>query len=145
MNPQARLVVLYVVRFIFMLFAGWIAFVPDALPSAHPATRAGLAALVLVFTLVLGWLGQLATKFDMLLRAIKTATTKEGRAEVQGDAVGILIRALGSREPDTREKAHLNLMRITGQDLPPDKKAWQAWWDEQRRQAAERQEEGPLA
>ena len=75
MNPHARLVVLYVVRFVFMVFAGWIAFVPDALPSAHPATRGGLAALILVFTLVLGWLGQLAAKFEMLIRAIRSASS----------------------------------------------------------------------
>ena len=45
-------------------------------------------------------------------------------------AIGILIRALGSREESTRTKAHTNLVRITGQDLPPEREVWEKWWKE---------------
>ena len=131
-KPVARVIVASLVRLAFLFFAGWVAVAPSALPGSHPITRIGLAAAFLAMSVVVGELSRLETRFEALMRAIRsaTATGTEGvpGRRTQDEAVTILIRALGSREPDTVEKAHRNLQRLTGQDLPPDKAAWEAWW-----------------
>ena len=40
----------------------------------------------------------------------------------------LLIRALGSREDDTRTKAHQHLQRLTGQSFGADPAEWESWW-----------------
>lgn len=137
LKPVARVIVASIVRLVFLFFAGWIAVAPTALPGAHPITRIGLAAVFLALSVLVGELQRLETRFEALMRAIRSATNTSGTGtsgsgglRTQDEAVTILIRALGSREPDTVVKAHRNLIRLTGQDLPPDKAAWEAWWNE---------------
>ena len=134
MKPLTRVVVTAVVRLAFLFFAGWVAVAPGALEGAHPVTRIGLAAGFMALSVLVGEILRLETRFEALMRAIRSATSQAGEGgaagraiRTQDEAVAILIRALGSREPDTVEKAHRNLVRLTGQDLPPDKAAWEAW------------------
>lgn len=43
------------------------------------------------------------------------------------EAVGILVAALDSAEPEVRKSAHANLKRLTGKDFGHDRQAWQKW------------------
>lgn len=43
------------------------------------------------------------------------------------EALEILVTALSSPDRSVRDKAHAHLQRLTGQALPPDPAAWQAW------------------
>lgn len=138
-STAVRLVLVFVLRLLAMALAGWIALAPQALPGAHPVTRAGLAAMLLVFSLLLGEVDKLRTQFDALLRALRraTGTVAEGGDAADGaaassataEAVPILIRALDSQDADVREKAHKNLVRITGRtELGAERSAWERWW-----------------
>ncbi len=139
MKVESRLVLTLLVRLAFLVFAGWVALVPDTLPGSHMIVRMGLAATFLVVAILVGELAKLQMQFEMLLKALRSASAQvvaeAAPPKDENVAVGILIRALGSREASTREKAHGNLVRITGQDLPPDRKVWEAWW-KKRREAA---------
>jgi hypothetical protein len=44
------------------------------------------------------------------------------------EAIEILLRSLGSEDPDSRATAHKHLMRLTGQSFPADPKVWASWW-----------------
>jgi hypothetical protein len=141
LKVETRLILSFVLRLGFMVFAGWIALVPDTLPGAPMLLRMGLAATLLVIAILVGEVAKLQTQFEMLLKALRAAgasVAAEAAAPQRDDeaAIAILIRALGSREEATREKAHANLLRITGQELPLDREAWQAWWDAQREAAS---------
>ena len=135
MNIQTRLLITYVVRLVFLFFAVWVALMPDALPGAHLLLRIGLVALFLVFSILVGEVFRLHTQFEMFVRALRSAGVKVSDDGGRNDreAVTILIRALSSREEATREKAHRNLVRLTGQDLPPEKAVWERWWKEARK------------
>lgn len=136
MKLETRLVTVFVVRLVFVAFAVYFALVGAALPGAHWLSRVALAALFLVFSVLVGEVARLSTQFEIFLRSLRAAGVKvDQQAAEEGDkhAIGILIRALGSREASTREKAYSNLVRITGQDLAPDKAAWEAWWKEEQK------------
>lgn len=125
---ELRVILVYVLRLGCVAFAAWIALVPAALPGAHPVTRGGLAATLLVLSILIAEVDKLRMQFDALLRALRQATGRAGEPATSDEAVPILIRALESRDADVREKAHRNLVRLTGQDLPADRAAWDAWW-----------------
>ena len=55
------------------------------------------------------------------------AASERSEAEVQREAVQILIGALGAEEPGVRQTALHNLRRITGQNLGEDAAAWRSW------------------
>ena len=44
------------------------------------------------------------------------------------EAVDILVRALRQEDPEVRETALRTLRKITGHDLGPDARRWEAWW-----------------
>ena len=143
MKVETRMIWTLLLRVGFLVFAGWLALVPSTLPGAPDAVRMGLAATLLLIAILVGEVAKLQTQFEMLLKALRAAgasVAADAASPKRDDeaAVGILIRALGSREETTRSKAHANLVRITGQDLPPDREAWEAWW--KARQAAATQE-----
>ena len=136
MKVESRMILTLLIRLAFVVFAGWLLVVPSTLPGSPDFVRMGLAATLLVIAILVGEVAKLQTQFEMLMRALRAATGKAGGAAAQGterEAVGILIRALESREPATREKAHRNLVRLTGQDLPPEREAWEAWWKEHKK------------
>ncbi len=126
---ELRMIVVYLVRLILLALAGWFVLAPASLPGAHPITRGGLAASLLVLSILIGEVDRLRTQFDALLRALRQATGKAAGTAGGEEAVPILIRALGSRDAEVREKAHRNLVRLTGRkDLPPRREAWEQWW-----------------
>jgi hypothetical protein len=135
-KTENRLVVTFLLRLAFLFFAGWVALRPEALPGADLVVRIGLAALFLVTAIFIGEVVAVRAHLGMLLHALRTATQTGGSpGAVRKDdraAVDILIRALDAKEAGTREKAHRNLVRLTGQDLPSDRGAWDAWWKENR-------------
>ena len=84
---------------------------------------------------LIGEVATLHTQFEMFIRALRAAgleVSAKDAAKSDKEAVGILIRALGSREENTRKLAHRNLVRLTGQDLPPEKEVWEKWYREHR-------------
>ncbi len=128
MRSVVQWVLIGVLRLVFLGFGAWVGLVPDALPGAHPLTRIALASVFLVFAVLLGEFLSLKTRFDMLIRAVKSATARtKPDPTSREEAIGILIRTLDSKDSATREKAHRHLVRLTGQDLPPDSGAWEAW------------------
>ena len=128
MKIESRLIASYAVRLVFIGFAAWVALAPSALPGAHDVTKIALAALLVGFSVLVGELSRLRLQFELLVQALRTVTGRPDRPGNEREAVSILIRALGSRDADTREKAHRNLVRLTGQDLPADRAAWETWW-----------------
>ena len=143
MKVETRMIWTLLLRVGFLVFAGWLALVPSTLPGAPDAVRMGLAATLLLIAILVGEVAKLQTQFEMLLKALRAAgasVAADAASPKRDDeaAVGILIRALGSREETTRSKAHANLVRITGQDLPAERETWEAWW--KARQAAATQE-----
>lgn len=143
MKVETRLILSFVVRLAFLAFAGWVAVVPETLPGAHMIVRIGLAATFLVLAILVGEVAKLQAQFEMLLKALRAAgasvaadAAQAGSPQRDDDAaIGILIRALGSREESTRTKAHTNLVRITGQELPLEREAWETWWKERLKAA----------
>jgi hypothetical protein len=132
---ETRLIVTFLLRLALLFFAAWIALKPDSIEGADLVVRIGLAAQFLVLSIFVGEVVALRSHLSMLLHALRTATSGGTGEEAKRDdraAVDILIRALDSREANTREKAHKNLKRLTGQDLPADRAAWEAWWKEHR-------------
>jgi hypothetical protein len=136
---KSRILVNALLRLVFLAVAGWFAFGGEtALPGAPLFTRIALVVLALGVSILLGEVGMLRAHFDMLLAALRAGTASaaaSGAGAVPRDdkaAIDVLVRALGSREPSTREKAHKHLKRITGQDLPEDPQAWGRWWSENR-------------
>lgn len=55
--------------------------------------------------------------------------------QVEHEAVSILISSLQGADEELKQKVHAQLVRLTGQDLPPEHEAWDRWWRE-RQQAA---------
>jgi hypothetical protein len=132
---ETRLIVTLLLRVVFLFFAAWVALNPSSLPGADLVVRIGIAAQFLVLAIFVGEVVTIRTHLAMLLTALRTASrtgTPQAIARDDRAAVDILIRALRSREPETREKAHRNLRRITGQELAADPDVWERWWNEHR-------------
>jgi hypothetical protein len=144
---ETRIIVSTLLRLVFLFFAAWVAVNPQALPGADAVVRIGLAAQFLVLAIFVGEVVTLRTQLSMLFHALRTASGATSGAAARRDdkaAVGILIRALDAKDEVTREKALRNLRRITGQDLPGERAAWEAWWSEHKdefRERAHRDEE----
>jgi hypothetical protein len=123
-----------VVRLILIFFAGWFALASDALPEEVPViSRIGLAAVFLIASILVGEVGMLRVNIGAVLHGLKAVRT--GATEEVADplvAAATLIQGLRTNKDDLREKAHYHLKRITGQDLPPEAEAWEAWLKEQR-------------
>ena len=136
MSLKTRIVLNALLRLAFLGIAGWFAFGGEqALPDAHMVTRISLVALAIGVSILLGEAGMLRTHFDMLLAALRAGTAATAAGATTGGAprddkaaIDVLVRALGSREASTREKAHKHLRRLTGQDLPEDPESWNRWW-----------------
>lgn len=135
MNIQSRVVIVFVIRLVFLFFAVWIAVKPEAIEGASLIARIGFVALFLVMAVMVGEVARLHTQFEMFIRALRSAGVKvqDDGGKTDKEAIGILIRALGSRDEETREKAHRHLKRLSGQELPPDPKAWERWWKEAKK------------
>ena len=150
-SASSRLIVALILRILLLLLAGWFAFAPSALPEGVPLiSRIGLATAFLVLMLLIGDVSTMRMHMGMLVSALRgggnqgaSAATVAAAASAMGvgasgdtrnDAasVDILIQALKTNDADVRAKAHAHLTRLTGQSIPEDVAAWQAWWDENR-------------
>jgi hypothetical protein len=109
-----------------LAFAIYVAVSPSAFPEATTLARAGIVALSFAAVFVLLEVDRLGRQ----LRALTVLTANALGAVPRDDraAVDVLIRALGSDDPGVREKAHRNLVRLTGESLPADAEAWRSWW-----------------
>ena len=139
MTPTRRILLNALLRLVFLAVAGWFAFGgEEALPGAHVLTRAALVILAFGVSILLGEAAMLRTNFDLLLAALRAGTSAVAggaTAAVPRDdkaAIDILVKALGLPHAAAREKAHKQLKRMTGQDLPEDHDAWNRWWSANR-------------
>jgi hypothetical protein len=118
-----------IVRLALLVFGGYLVFSESSIPGATTWARAGLAATAFALVLALGEIARLTKEVRMMpLVSAGILTAADPKARDDRKAVDILIIALSAGDPDTREKAHRNLVRLTGQGLPPDPKAWSEWW-----------------
>jgi hypothetical protein len=120
-----------IVQAFLLAFAVYVAVSADALPGASTAARAGVVAMSFALMLVV----QEVERLKAEVRALTVITAGALGAGVPRDdraAVDVLVRALSSSDAAVREKAHRNLVRLTGQDLPPDVERWRAWWERAR-------------
>jgi hypothetical protein len=110
-----------------LAFAIYVAVSRDAFPGATTLARAGIVALafgVIFLVLEVDRLRAQVRAIAVMLGALGGQVPRDDRA-----AVDVLVAALRSTDPAVREKAHRNLQRITGEDLPPDADAWRTWWE----------------
>ena len=52
------------------------------------------------------------------------------------EAIRILLRGMESKDQDVREKAWVNLKKLTGQDFACDPEVWKSWWEVSERRFA---------
>ena len=122
-----------VVRMALVAFGAYVIVSDAAFPNASSWAKAGMAAVVFALVLALGEVARISTEVKTL--TLLTAGVLQGadsRSRDDRAAVDILIAALSSEDRDTKEKAHKNLVRLTGKELPPDLQAWSDWWSEAR-------------
>ncbi len=149
MRPEVRLLVGYLVRLVLLFFAGWFLFYEGSMPDAHIVSRIGVAILFLISQILVGEVTTVRTHVGLLIGALRAVSggTPAGQVtaaiadQVGGGApavpdvqaaVDILIQSLGASDPDTRDKAHKHLMRITGESFPAEVATWADWWAENR-------------
>ncbi|MDJ0974285.1 MAG: hypothetical protein QNJ98_07490 [Planctomycetota bacterium] len=143
MNPAARLIIAFVIRLLLIFFAGWFALAESAMPEGtHIVSRIGLAMLFLIASILVGEVSNLRMHFGMLVNAIRAArgggeesvpdASPPDPNEAKRKAVDELVRALRTDKADVRDMVHGHLIRLTGQDLPADPAAWEAWWSKSR-------------
>ena len=154
MSPVVRLLVTAAVRLGLLFYAGWFAFHDAPLGSTDlpMVSRIGLVFLCLILQVILGELDGLRTHFGLLVGGLRAAGRASGTPELGQAAdeaaasaglseaskadpkasVDILVQALATKDPDTVEKVHKHLVRLTGKNLPPEIALWQRWWQENR-------------
>lgn len=146
MSPVVRVLVGALVQLTLICFGGWFAFKEDALgPDVPVISRMGLVLICLVMAILISELTKMRTHFGMLIAAMRAASAagsspspealEAAGAAAAPDpqaAVDILLQALGSDDPVTRERAHRHLVRLTGKELPPETALWERWWQENR-------------
>lgn len=131
MSPAIKVLVGLLVQLGLLAFAVYVVVADAALPGASMLTRAGLATTAVAVGVVYGETTRLRAHMGALLAALQSGL---GATVPRDDkqAIDVLVSALGSQDAAVREKAHRNLVRLTGQDLPPDAARWAAWWREAR-------------
>ena len=146
MSPVVRVLVIALVQLTLVFFAGWFAFNVDALGTDLSATtsrvsRIGLVLVCLVTAILTAELSKLRAHMGLLLGALRAASggaaatipaAAGGAAPDPRAAVDILLQALASDDPETRQKAHQHLIRLTGKQLPAESALWERWWQENR-------------
>jgi hypothetical protein len=120
-----------VVQGTLLAFAVYVALSRDAFPGATTLARAGVIATAFAAIFLAGEVERLRAQVRTLTLvaagALGGAFPRDDRS-----AVDLLVRALSSEDAAVREKAHKNLLRITGKELPADAQAWRTWWESAR-------------
>jgi hypothetical protein len=121
------------VRLLLLFFAVYFAVTPEALPGSSMLARIGISAGFLVLVVLTGEVSAVRSQLHIVLTSIMRAKAAL-RTEPTDDreAIDTLVRTLRSSKGDTHEKVLKHLKRLTGQDLPDDAKAWEAWWEQNR-------------
>jgi hypothetical protein len=119
-----------VLQLALLVLAVYVAVSPDAFPGATTAARAGIVALAFSTIFLLLEVERLRVQVRTI--TVIAASALGGVPRDDKVAIDVLIRALSSEDAGVRDKAHKNLVRLTGQDLPPDAEAWQSWWETAR-------------
>ena len=154
MSPVVRLMITAAIRLGLLFYAGWFAFHDAPLGSEDIPTvsRIGLVLICLILQVLLGELDGLRTHFGLLVGGLRAAGRTGGNAELGQAAeqaaamagvsaasnadpkasIDILVQALDTKDPDTVDKVHKHLVRLTGKKLPPEIALWQRWWQENR-------------
>lgn len=125
---------------LLLLALALLAWFGDALPGHDAIARRFGSTAVLRFVvgivcvlLVIHTLDQrrLEALFKRVVEEFKKFhVDKRGEESgARGDAIRILISALGSDDPNVRGKAATHLRRVTGQDFGEDAARWQEWAD----------------
>lgn len=129
MSPIVRLFVGLVVQVGFLALAIYLAVSESALPGASHLARVGLAFAVLAVGMLWGEVARVRGDMSQLLRMLREnlVAERDDRA-----AIDVLVAAVGSGSPERRATAHKHLVRLTGQQFPPDPVAWAAWWKDAR-------------
>ena len=131
MRSEDRALSLLVIQVLLLAGAIYVGVAESAFPGASPYGRAAIVAVCVAASFLAAEVSRLRLHFGALLKALEagaaTTTPRDDRA-----AVDVLVSALGSANAEVRAKAHKNLVKITGQDLPPDPVPWNAWWSSAR-------------
>lgn len=124
---------LYLFGLVWLALA-FVAVLDFEIPWARPLAYFTLGMVLL-------YLGALVTerlRMDKTFRELLEAFESFNRSiygedyKVKRAAVDILIKALGNEDDDVRQRAHVQLLRITGMDFPVEAEAWTRWWSEAR-------------
>ncbi len=130
------------VQVVLLALAAYVAFATDAFPGATLGARAAIVVLLVVVSYLVAWVSRLHQHLGLLLHAVRQQVTAAAPRDDR-QAVEILIGGVAPEEGAVREKAHRNLVRLTGQDLPPDETVWRSWWEGAREGFTARRGAGP--
>ncbi len=131
MRSQDRALSLALIQVLLLAGGIYVGVAESAFPGASPFGRAAIVVVCVAASFLAAEVSRLRLHFGALLKALEagavTTTPRDDRA-----AVDVLVSALDSGNADVRAKAHKNLVKITGEDFPPDSARWKAWWASKR-------------
>lgn len=127
MGSNGRALSLLAIQLLLLAAAIYVGVSDAAFPGAATVARGALVVLCIAVSFLAGEVARLRTDFGVVLKALQVNTVKATPHDDKA-AIDVLVAALDSGNAEVRAKAHVNLVRITGQDLPPDGARWKAWW-----------------
>jgi hypothetical protein len=130
-RSQDRALSLLVIQVLLLAGAIYVGVAESAFPGASPFGRAAIVVVCVAASFLAGEVSRLRLHFGALLKALEAGAAATAPRDDRA-AIDVLVAALGSANADVRAKAHRNLVKITGQDLPLDPARWNAWWSETR-------------
>lgn len=126
MGTNGRALSLLLIQVLLIAAAIYIGVAESAFPGASTFGRAALIVVCVGLSFLAGEVSRLRTHFGALLEALKVGGASAPRDDK--GAIDVLIAALEGGSATARGVAHKNLVRITGQEFPPDAGPWRAWW-----------------
>jgi hypothetical protein len=121
-----------IVQGLLLGLGAYVGLSEDAI-EASPFGRAAIVALFVAIAFLYGEVNRNRAHMRALIQLLKGGVAAANASERDDRAaVDVLVRALSSTDPGVREKAHRNLLRITGQGFGPDPAAWTKWWEAAR-------------
>jgi hypothetical protein len=97
------------------------------LGGPEAVSRFFLGFLFLYFAGIVKEKNHLRETLHAMVEMIKKHLAGRAQSSV-AEAVQILVQALSSEDPETRQKVAARLQKLTGQDLGDDQEAWESWW-----------------
>src|SRR5262245_14616868 len=131
------------VQAVVLGLAVYVVVVEDAV-KASMVGRATIVTLLVVCSFLVGEVNRMRAHMRALIQLLRGGiAAASGSERDDRAAVDVLVRALSSPDADVREKAHRNLLRITGQGFGPDAQAWAKWWQGARETFPKRRDAPP--